>query len=301
MNKRILLLFVALMSLSAFAQNRAQQLREKFLSRDTSYVFVAAHRADWRNFPENSLEGIESAINMGVDIIELDLHRTADGTLILMHDGKLDRTTTGKGKISEVTMDSISKLRLKAGHNIRTAQKVPTLEEALLLAKGRVLINLDKADRYFDQVYALTEKTGTTDQIIMKGSKSPAKVKELYGPYLDKMIYMPIVHLHKDGAQETVNKFVKQLNPPAFEFLYVSDKETLPLKIKNQLSGKTLIWYNTLWDTMAGGHDDDMSLKDPDAGYGYLIDKLGCTMIQTDRPQYLINYLEKRGLRNFNK
>ena len=47
---------------------------------------------------------------------------------------------------------------------------------------------------------------------------------------------------------------------------------------------------------MAGGQDDDMSLPNPDEGYGYLIDVLGCRIIQTDRPAYLLDYLRKRGL-----
>ena len=54
--------------------------------------------------------------------------------------------------------------------------------------------------------------------------------------------------------------------------------------------------YNTLWNTMAGGHDDDMSLGNLEDGYGYLIDKLGCRIIQTDRPAYLLTYLRSRNL-----
>ena len=76
----------------------------------------------------------------------------------------------------------------------------------------------------------------------------------------------------------------------------LQDSNELPKQLPSQLKGKALIWYNTLWDTMAGGHDDDMSLKDPDAGYGYLIDTLGCRIIQTDRPAYLLNYLRNKNL-----
>lgn len=47
---------------------------------------------------------------------------------------------------------------------------------------------------------------------------------------------------------------------------------------------------------MAGGHDDDASLDNIDNGYGYLIDRLGARIIQTDRPQFLLNYLRSRGL-----
>lgn len=96
-----------------------------------------------------------------------------------MHDATLNRTTTGKGRVSDTPYDSIRDLNLRNGCNIRTIHKVPTLEEALLHAKGKIMLNLDKADRYFDQVYQLTEKTGTTHQIIMKGSKSVDDVKKM--------------------------------------------------------------------------------------------------------------------------
>lgn len=295
--KKLVSLLVAVMVLGQLsAQDRVSQIREKLLKRDQSSVIVASHRGDWRNFPENSLGAIDNAIKMGVDIVELDVQRTADGVLILMHDATLNRTTTGKGKIAEVTMDSIAKLKLKNGCAIRTIHRVPTLEEALLHAKGKIMLNLDKADRFFEEVYALAKKTGTTKQIIMKGNKSAEEVKELFGDYLKDIIYMPIVNLDKKNAKEQLDMFCRDLKPVAFELLYVKDTNPVPAEVKKTLDGKALIWYNTLWDTLAGGHDDDMSLEDPDKGYGYLIDTLGCRIIQTDRPQYLIDYLRKRGL-----
>lgn len=291
------MLLALVCTLGAFAeQNRVQKIREKLLKGDTSSVIVASHRGDWRNFSENTLEGLDGAVAMGVDIVELDLQMTKDSVIIVMHDPKIDRTTTGKGKISELTLDSIRKVKLKNGCAIRTQQRVPTLEEYLNHAKGKVMLNLDKADRYFPQVMALTEKTGTTDQIVMKGNRSYAEVKELFGPYIDKVIYMPIVKLDKKGANKEIESFISDMHPVAFELLFTSDENPLPKKLKKSLKGRTLIWYNTLWDTMAGGHDDDASLKDVNNGWGYLIDKLGATIIQTDRPQMLIEYLRSRGL-----
>lgn len=293
---KALLFFVLIFSINIFAQDRVSLIREKLINRDQSSVIVASHRGDWRNFPENSLEAIDNAIKMGVDIVELDVQRTKDGHLILMHDPALDRTTTGKGKIAEVALDSIRKLKLKNGCNIRTIHNVPTLEEALIHAKGKIMLNLDKADRYFEQVYALMQKTGTTKQIIMKGNKPAEEVKAQFGDYLNDVIYMPIVNLDKKDAAQQIETFVKDLNPVAFELLYVKDTNPLPIKVKSLLDKRSLIWYNTLWDTMAGGHDDDMSLENPDKGYGYLIDELGARIIQTDRPQYLLDYLRSRNL-----
>ena len=86
MQRIILSFIITLLSTQFYAQNRVSQIREQLMSRSTNSVLVVAHRGDWRNFPENSLEGIENAIKMGVDIVELDVQRTQDGVLILMHD-----------------------------------------------------------------------------------------------------------------------------------------------------------------------------------------------------------------------
>ena len=290
------LLYVVFVVLQLSAQNHVEQIREKLINCDSSSVIVVAHRGDWRNFPENSLEAIDNAIKMGVDIVELDVKRTKDGELILMHDRTLDRTTTGKGLVSENTLSDIRKLNLRNGCNIRTIHKVPTLEEALLHAKGKIMINLDQADLYFDQIYELMKKTGTTKQIIMKGRKPVAEVKKQFGSYLEDVIYMPIVDLDVAGAEKQIEAFIKDMSPVAFELLFVKDTNSIPKKLATTLNGRSLIWYNTLCDTMAGGHDDDMSLQNPDSGYGYLIDILGCRIIQTDRPAYLLDYLRKRKL-----
>lgn len=278
-------------------ENRAEGLRERLLAGDTSAVFVVAHRGDWRHAPENSVAAIEHSIDVGVDVVELDLQLTRDSVLIVMHDAALDRTTTGKGKVADWTLDSICTLRLKNGCGIRTKHSVPTLEEALLAAKGRVLVNLDKADRYFDLVVPVLERTGTTRQIVMKGSKPADEVLALYGKYLDEVIYMPVVNLDNADAAELMQAYVSDLKPAACELLYARAEDTvLPLRMRDTLRGRALIWYNTLWDTLCGGHDDDLSLEDPDAAFGYLVDTLGARIIQTDRAEHLLDYLRRRGL-----
>ena len=256
---------------------RSEQIRADLLNPDCQRVLVASHRADWRGWPENSMPAIESAINMGVDIVELDLQCTADSQLIVMHDSKINRTTTGKGLVAEMTLDSIRTFRLKNGVNIRTRHEIPTLREVLLLCKGRVLINLDKADRYFDLVVPLLQETGTTRQIIMKGRKPADEVRALYGQYLDEVIYMPIVDMNDSASVQLFSAHLDS-QPCAFELCWRTDDG----------------WVNCLWDTLCGGHEDDQAMLDPDAHYGYLIDSLGFRIIQTDRPEYLINYLQSK-------
>ena len=282
---------------SAAPENRAEGLRARLLAGDTTAVFVVAHRGDWRYAPENSVAAIEHSIAVGVDVVELDLQLTRDSVLIVMHDATLNRTTTGKGRVADWTLDSIRTLKLKNGCGIRTKHTVPTLEEALLAAKGRVLVNLDKADRYFDLVVPVLERTGTTRQIVMKGSKPADEVLALYGQYLDEVIYMPIVNLDSENAAELMQDYISDLKPAAYELLYAQAEDTaMPLRMRDTLRGQALIWYNTLWDTVCGGHDDDLSLEDPDAAFGYLIDTLGARIIQTDRAEHLLSYLRQRGL-----
>lgn len=297
--KKILLACSMLLALTAYASepNRADVLREKILSGDTSEVLVVAHRGDWRYAPENSIAAIEHSIAVGVDIVELDLQLSKDSVLFVIHDSKLERTTTGKGRISDWTADSLRTLKLKNGAGIRTMHSLPTLEEAMLAAKGRVLVNLDKADRYFDLLMPVLEKTGTSSQVIMKGSKPAVQVDSLYGAYLDKVIYMPVVNLDKPDVRELMDGYFNNLKPVAYELVYATDDDNgYAIELKSSLDGKALIWYNTLWDTLCGGHDDDRALSDPDGAFGFLIDTLGARIIQTDRAELLLDYLRSRSL-----
>jgi len=301
--KRIIFLLLSLATIMSCSQKvvdnktRAERLRDRILQGDTTQVIVVAHRGDWRYAPENSIAAIEHSIAVGVDVVELDLQLTKDSVLIVMHDGTLNRTTTGKGNVKDWPLDSIKTLKLKNGCGIRTKHIVPTLEEALLAAKGKVLINLDKADRYFDLVVPVLEKTGTAKQIIMKGSKPADEVLNLYGKYLDEIMYMPVVNLYRENARELMEGYMADLKPCAYELVYKTDDEVAyPKELRSALSGKALIWYNTLWDTLCGGHDDDLALEDPDAAFGFLIDTLGARIIQTDRSELLLKYLKSRKL-----
>lgn len=301
MKTKFTLLFACICALMASCTSqptptRAEKIRTQLLTCDESSVIVVAHRADWRNYPENSLEAIQSSIEMGVDMLELDVQRTKDGVLILMHDQKLDRTTTGQGNIAETTWEEISKLNLKDHKGEVTSYKVPKLEDALLLCKDRIMINLDKADRYFDEVFALLDKTGTGDLIVMKGGQPADQVREKFGKYLDKVIYMPIVTINDEASEQTINAFMEDMKPVAFELCYSNAQSPVPAKLKTSLKGRTLLWYNTLWDWLCAGHHDDLAVEDLDGTYGFMIDSLGARILQTDRPQLMLEYLRSRNL-----
>jgi glycerophosphoryl diester phosphodiesterase len=77
-------------------------------------VLVAAHRGDWRDAPENSLRAFIDAADLGADIVELDLQKTKDGEIVILHDQTLDRTSKGKGSPSDYTLAELPSVRLSS-------------------------------------------------------------------------------------------------------------------------------------------------------------------------------------------
>ena len=293
MKKNILLLIVLLATSLTVCAQRSKNLVKELNDFKSKKVLVVSHRGDWRNAPENSLQAFKNCIDMGVDMIEIDLHKTKDGQLVLMHDNTINRTTDGKGKVSDYTLAELKKFHLRNGMGRVTFHQIPTLEEVLNLSKGKILINIDKGYDYFKDVYALLEKTGTTDQVVIKSGYDYAKVKADNGGVLNKVIYMPIVNLNKPDAEKMIDSY-KALKPVAIEccFSEVTPDVLRLLKKVNENGSK--IWINSLWASLNAGHDDDraVELNEPDETWGWIL-KQGAALIQTDRPQALINYLKK--------
>jgi glycerophosphoryl diester phosphodiesterase len=93
-----------------------------------------AHRGDSTRFPENTRLAYEQAIAQGVEMIECDVNLTRDGVLVMMHDATLDRTTDGRGRVRDATLDEIQRLDAGAKFSPEFAGlRVPTTEETLLL------------------------------------------------------------------------------------------------------------------------------------------------------------------------
>src|SRR5690606_37942779 len=72
---------------------QVDKVRRALIERDESTVLVVSHRGEWRQAPENSLKAMELAIEAGADIVEIDVAKTKDGHLVLMHDKTINRTT----------------------------------------------------------------------------------------------------------------------------------------------------------------------------------------------------------------
>ena len=292
-----LFLFGACASSESVPGTRAERVVSEIHDPASKKVLVASHRGDWRNYPENSLPAIRSAIEMGVDIVEIDLALTSDSVLVVCHDRTLNRTTTGKGLIAEIPYDSIQRCFLKSGHGVATSHRMPTLREALELCKDRIVVNIDKGYQYYDLVQRLSEELGVTGQLLIKGKSPVADVAAKFSRYEHNMMYMPIIDILKPKGQALFAEYLgTDTVPLAYEVCWSEYTPAVEACMKKVLAGGSKLWVNSLWPSLCGGLCDDAAFEgDPAAVYGKLVD-MGATMIQTDRPELLISYLRARGL-----
>ena len=113
-------------------------------------ILFAAHRGGALLWPENSLLAFRSAIELGADFIEFDVHLSRDGELVVIHDPTLDRTSTGTGPVRERTAAEIRAARLRDRHGAVTEETVPTLDEVVALAarsRRQMLLEIKVDDR----------------------------------------------------------------------------------------------------------------------------------------------------------
>ncbi|WP_308756899.1 glycerophosphodiester phosphodiesterase family protein [uncultured Bacteroides sp.] len=297
--KRILLLIYISVAWTAclFSQQTVGHILKNFRESASKSVLVVSHRADWRNAPENSLQAIRNCIDMGVDMVEIDLKKTKDGHLILMHDRTIDRTTTGKGKPEDYTLAELRQFRMRNGAGHKTAHQIPTFEEVMILCKGKIMVNVDKGYDYFKDTYSILEKTGTIDQCVMKAGLPYERVKAENGDVLDKMIFMPVVNLHEENAETIIDGYLTHMKPEAFELVFDNDGPDVQRLIKKVRDSGARIFINSLWPELCGGHDDDraVELRQPDESWGWIIGQ-GAKLIQTDRPVLLLEYLKSKRL-----
>jgi glycerophosphoryl diester phosphodiesterase len=118
---------------------------------DKPKPYLMAHRGNRVACPENTLIAFQRAIEEGADILETDLHLTADGVFVCIHDGTVDRTTDGSGEVADMSLDELKALSASYGRPEFAAERVPTLAELADLLPADVALALElKSDRFLE-------------------------------------------------------------------------------------------------------------------------------------------------------
>src|SRR5215831_11244525 len=143
-------------------------------------VVVISHRGEHLHHPENTLPAFQEAIRVGADFFELDVRTTSDGKLVLMHDGTVDRTTNGHGEIAKMTFEEVRALDagVKMGPEF-AGTRVPTFDEALDLARGKIGIYVDVKNAPAKDLVEHIHSHGMTDHVVIYSGRISKEIQDL--------------------------------------------------------------------------------------------------------------------------
>ena len=159
---------------------------------EKSKVLNIAHRGASGVAPENTISAFKKAIDLGADMIELDVHQSKDGEVVVIHSKKLHHTTSGKGLVEDWTLKELKKFDAGSWFSPEFAdEKIPTLREVIELAKGKVGLNIEiKKGRKFypeieEKIVKLLEEYDLIEPCIVSSFhiKYTKRIREL-NPYI---------------------------------------------------------------------------------------------------------------------
>ena len=148
---------------------------------------IIAHRGYSTIAPENTLIAFQKSIDIGADYFELDVHKTKDGSLVVIHDYSVDKTSSNdkSGKIAEMTTNEVSEVRVGYTDKFKDAfenEKIPTLKEALELAKGKIKVCIEiKVQGIEAEVLKIVNDLNVNNEVIVFCFSYPvvAKIRKL--------------------------------------------------------------------------------------------------------------------------
>lgn len=254
-------------------------------------VWVMAHRSHTtdRTIPENSTAAVRAAIQAGADVIETDTHRTKDGKIVISHDESINNHTTGTGKIPNLSLQEIQRYKLTDRNGSETQYVMPTLEEFLMEARGKVYVNLDYSPRTAStkEVLKVVESLGMVQQVFMF-CKNASFVKDVFRNNPEANAYV---------ASED---YASLLEGSKHYFLQVGWNSSQTQKSECVVRCQTAYGKGVLCSVnlLHVNHDYIPEYKIDDSQLTSLFDLYPeCQMIQTDCPAELSSILKKQGRR----
>jgi glycerophosphoryl diester phosphodiesterase len=231
-----------------------------------------AHRGEHLHHPENTIPAFEEAIRLSADFIEVDVRTTSDGKLVLSHDGKVDRRTNGQGDVAKMTFEEVRALDagIKSGPQF-AGTKVPTFDEALDLARGKIGIYVDVKQASAKDLVTHIGEHGMSDNVVIYAGLRLSKEIQQLNP---KLKVMP-----ESDSVPMVKRLIDELHPKVIAF---GARDFTPEIIRVTKEAHAEIYV------------DRMGPTDGPAGWQSAIDD-GADGIQTDRPGELVRYLREKG------
>lgn len=257
---------------------------------------IVAHRGVWRAAPENSLLAIERSIAAKCDIVEIDVRRSADGELVLLHDDTLERMTGVDAWPEHLTARELTRLRLRdrdgGKANPLTDEFLPRLKDVFALTRDRIFVHLDVKHReIIPEVIACAQEMQVDKQVDfwtdLKTEADLERVRKEIASHGVPLIAR--IRLEEVGAERQL-ELASELKPFVCELSFRELAQVAAVRDRLGDDGAAL-WINTLDSVASPGFTDSAALRDPAAVWGQLLDA-GFSSVQTDETEALRSFIE---------
>ncbi len=216
-------------------------------------IIIIGHRGANKVAPENTLKSFQKAIELGADYVEFDIHMTKDNEIVIMHDENIARTTGHEGLISEMTLAELKELDCGEG------EKIPTLQELIDLAKGKVELQCEiKAEGTVPRLLKILKNASLIEGTIISSfnHEELRKVKELEpdlklaaleptgtGWVTDWILKKQMIKNALDEGFYAVHPFYKVVNQKLVDFAHENGIKVNPWTVDSLHAMKELIGY----------------------------------------------------------
>lgn len=245
--------------------------------REQRLAVVSAHRGQPDpDAAENALSSLRESLAAGVPILEIDIATTRDGTLVLMHDDTLDRTTTGSGRVAEKTYNELKSLNIRRDDGGLTDDRVPTLAAALTwgrTAGAYFQLDVKKSTRFADVVAAVDKARMRDRVIVITYNQADAITVHRLDPAL-------LVSVAIDSPADVDALAAQGFNPDRL-LAWTGNRDERP-GLWQALAGRGI---EPLFGTLGrpGARLDDRYIQDGDPSEYRALAQAGVTMIASDR------------------
>lgn len=249
---------------------------------------VSAHRGGPTDgFPENAIETMAALLYDAPAIMEVDVATSSDGVLFLMHDDRLDRTTTGAGEASALSWDEVRNLRLEDNNGRRSNFGPPRFDDALAWADGKTILQIDfkRSTSYADVADEIRRQRAQNRVILI--AYSMAQAQKLHRLLPDTMISLSV------DTQSDLNRAIAS-GVPADRILAFTGTEAPRPRLFGQIADRDV---EVIFGTLGGSASIDREIEGSGADKTYAdLVRSGVDIIATDRPRAAFAALARDGL-----
>ena len=263
-------------------------------------IALAAHRGTCGgNIPCNSFPAFQAALYAGADIVELDVTKSKDGKLFVLHPGMEPVHLRLHDSIKNYTSDFIEQMPLSNWDSTRTEYNIMYLEDALKYLCPKCIVNIDKFGDNPEEIADLVRKLGVQERVLIKTPyrKDLLDASEKYASDLPFMTYTWDPYIaHEDLSQ-------RNLRYMGLEVLFRTEDSPAAQRefVSFMHQNNKFVWVNSIvynyTEVLTAGHNDDISLTgNPEQVWGWLADMV-YDIIQTDFIYQCRRFLEDTGRR----